>query len=339
MELSVVIPTYNNRAVLERTLGALAAQTFPVDRYEVVLVDDGSTDGTAEMIERFRTRLQMTYLPRPHGGRASSRNAGARAARGRILLFLDSDFFAVPGLLAAHYRHYPPDARGIAIQGASRTHPDTLTTPFMRAREFCLPVPPGPPGRISLFRVSTRNLSLLRADFEAAGGFDEAFGGYGWEDIELAWRLRARGVRFTYDPAASGDHYQLQDLEGLRRKMREGGRSAVYFWQKHRRSWWIGLRLEIAPVLLPFKWLVYRTPLITVPVRTVLRVAEARDWRPLLSECTNHLAWEAYYDGVFAARRAARAKGRVAAGVQGRPGIADHNTSSPDAGATTRDMG
>jgi glycosyltransferase involved in cell wall biosynthesis len=303
MELSVVIPTYNNRPVLERTLEALTAQTFPREHYEIVIVDDGSTDRTAQMVERFRNALAITYLPRAHGGRASTRNAGARVARGRILLFLDSDFFAASGLLAAHHRHYPPGARGIAIQGASRTHPDTLVTPFMRAREFCLVVPPGPPGRISLFRVSTRNLSLVRADFEAEGGFDESFGGYGWEDIELAWRLRARGVRFSYDPAAVGDHYQVQDLAGLRRKMREGGRSAVYFWRKHRRLWWLGLRLEIAPVLLPFKWLVYRTPLVTAPVRTLLPFAEARDWRPLVSECTNHLAWEAYYEGVFAALR------------------------------------
>jgi glycosyltransferase involved in cell wall biosynthesis len=314
MEISVIIPTHNNRRVLGRAIDALLGQTFPRDQFEIVIVDDGSTDGTEEMIERQRGPVAIQYLGQPQRGRAAARNVGARAARGRILLFLDSDFWGAPRLLAEHHKHYPLDARGIAVQGASRTHPETLVTPFMRAREVFVEVPPGPPGRLSLFRVSTRNLSLLKSDFMAAGGFDETFGGYGWEDIELAWRLRARGVRFSFAPGATGDHYQVQTLEGLRRKMREGGRSAVYFWEKHRRSGWLGLRLEIAPVLLPIKWLVYRTPLFTVPIRWILPIAEARGWRYVLSECTNHLAWEAYYEGVFGALAARHRRARPATG-------------------------
>lgn len=301
MEISVIVPTHNNRPVLERALEALRRQTLSGKQYEIVIVDDGSTDGTAEMVEAFRGSMQIQYVAQANRGRASARNTGARAARGRILLFLDSDFWAVPELLAEHHKHYPAGATGIGVQGASRTHPDALATAFMRARETYLEVPPGPPGRISLFRISTRNLSLVKSDFLAVDGFDEAFGGYGWEDIELAWRLRARGVRFSYEPRATGDHYQVQDLEGLRTKMRQGGRSAVYFWQKHRRAMWLGIRLEIAPVLLPIKWLVYRTPLLTGPIRWVLPLAEARGWRYVLSECTNHLVWEAYYEGVFQA--------------------------------------
>ncbi len=301
MEISVIIPTHNNRPVLRRALEALLRQTLPADQYEIVIVDDGSTDGTAEMIEQFRGSARIQYVAQANRGRASARNVGARAARGRILVFLDSDFWAVPELLAEHHKHYPPGTSEIGVQGASRANPNAVATPFMRARETYLEVPPGPPGRISLFRISTRNLSLVKSDFLAVGGFDEAFGGYGWEDIELAWRLRARGVRFSYEPRATGDHYQIQDLEGLRKKMREGGRSAVYFWEKHRRAPWLGIRLEIAPVLLPFKWLVYRTPLLTVPIRWVLPIAEARGWRYALSECTNHLVWEAYYEGVFQA--------------------------------------
>lgn len=303
MEISVVIPTLNNRAVLGRALEALRLQTFATDQYEVVIVDDGSTDGTAEMIEQFRGPTQIQYLTQPNRGRAAARNAGARAARGRILVFLDSDVWAVPELLAEHHKHYPRGATGIGVQGTWRTHPEALDTPFMRAREPYLVVSAGPPGRMSLFRISTANLSLVKSDFLAADGFDEAFGGYGWEDIELAWRLRARGVRFSYEPRATGHHYQVQELEDLRKKMREGGRGAVYFWEKHRRSMWLGIRLEIAPALLPWKWLVYRTPVLTSPIRWVLPIAEARGWVHVLSECINHLRWEAYYNGVFGALR------------------------------------
>ncbi|HYM90121.1 MAG TPA: glycosyltransferase [bacterium] len=338
MELSVIIPTYNNGGVLARTLDALLAQRCSPDLYEIVIVDDGSTDGTAEMVRRLHSPVPIRYVAQPNRGRAAARNLGARVARGRILLFLDSDFFAAPDLLAAHVKHYPPAARRIGIQGASRTHPDTLITPFMQGREVRLEVSPGPPGRISLFRISTRNLSLLRAEFIDVGGFDEAFGGYGWEDIELAWRLYARGVRFTYEPRALGDHYQVQDLEGLREKMRQGGKAAVYFWWKHGRSWWLGLRLEVAPVLLPIKWLVYRTRLLTPLVRWLLPRAEARGWRSLVSECTNHLVWEAYYEGVFSVLAEGRS-GRHAFRRHLGEGVEGARLATPHGGGLQEDQG
>ena len=146
MDVSVIIPTYNNGGVLARTLGALLTQTFPPNRYEIVIIDDGSTDGTAEMVGRLRGPVAIRYVAQPKSGRAAARNLGARVARGRVLLFLDSDFFAGAALVAEHVKHYPPDARRIGIQGASRTHPETLVTPFMRAREVYLEVAPGPPG-------------------------------------------------------------------------------------------------------------------------------------------------------------------------------------------------
>ena len=100
MDVSVIIPTYNNGGVLARTLGALLTQTFPPDRYEIVIIDDGSTDGTAEMVGRLRGPVAIRYVAQPKSGRAAARNLGARVARGRILLFLDSDFFADPALVA-----------------------------------------------------------------------------------------------------------------------------------------------------------------------------------------------------------------------------------------------
>jgi hypothetical protein len=110
-------------------------------------------------------------------------------------------------------------------------------------------------------------------------------------------------VPLWYEPAASAYHYHVQTLEDLLPKVRQSGEGAIYFWRKHGRRASLGIFLEIAPALLPLKWLVYRTGIITMAVETVRPWAERRAWLPLCSECYNHLIWRAYYDGVFAALR------------------------------------
>lgn len=301
--MSVIIPTYNNRRVLRQTIAALLAQDFPPGAYEVIIADDGSTDGTAEMVQAVRGPVPVRYVPQRNRSRAAARNLGTRQARGRILMFLDSDLWAAPVLLAEHYKHYATASRRVGVKGRSITHPDARGSLFMQVKEMGPDLTVQRTGDLSPFHVTSRNLSVRRADFEEAGGFDEAFGGYGWEDMELAMRLRAAGVVFEYEPLALGFHYHAETLEGNVRKLREAGEGAVYFWRKHRRSRHIGMFLEIAPAILPLKWLVYHTPLITPLVRATLPAAEARRWRLILAECYNHLIWRAYYDGVFRAMR------------------------------------
>lgn len=309
MEISVIIPTFNNRDVLRETIRALQRQTFP-HAYELVIADDGSTDGTAEMVQAMRGPAPIRYVTQPNLGRSAARNLGVRTAQGRLLLFIDSDIWVTPEVLASHHRHYPPGADRLGVQGRSLTHPDARTTPFMKTQEITPDLTVRRRHNLSPVHVITRNFSILKAEFEAVGGFDEKFTGYGWEDIELAVRLRARGVVFDYEPDALGYHYHAETFEGLRKKMRQAGEGAVYFWRKHR-SFRLGLFLEILPVLLPLKWLVYRTPLIMPVFRWLLPRAEARGWLLLLSECYTELAWEAYYDGVFAALRRPRVAARA----------------------------
>ena len=151
------------------------------------------------------------------------------------------------------------------MQGRSLTHPDARVTPFMRAREITPDLSVRRRHDLSPVHIITRNFSVLRSEFEAVGGFDEGFTGYGWEDIELAMRLRARGVTFDYDPEALGYHYHVETLEGIRQKLRQAGAGAVYFWRKYDRSRQLGFFLEIFPAALPIKWLVFRTPLVRCP--------------------------------------------------------------------------
>jgi glycosyltransferase involved in cell wall biosynthesis len=304
MEISVVIPSFNNCQVLRRTLDHLAVQTFPRDEYEVVVADDGSTDGTAEMVRTYPFPGTLRYAAHRHGGFAATENLGVRTARGRIVVFVDSDFWVEPGLLAAHHGHYPPGARGIAVQGVTTgIHPDALVTPFMKVKLLSPDLTVRRRHRMSPYHIVTRNLSMLKADLAAAGGFDEAMRGYGYEDLDLALRLTAAGVVFEFEPEARGVHYHVETLQDVERKQYGAGQAAVYVWRKHRRSRRLGLFLEIQPWMLPFKWLVYRTPLIMPALRRLVALGERRQWLWILNECYKNLLQAAFYRGVFEARR------------------------------------
>ncbi len=313
MEISAVISAYNpDLAVLRRTLEALLAQEFPPEQYEIIVADDGSTNGTAEMVRTIHGRAAVRLVAEPHRGLSAARNLGTWEARGRIVLFVDADFWATPTLLAAHRGHYPPGARRVAVQGVTLIHPESLVTPFMKVKEVSPDLTIRRRHNLSPYHVIGRNFSVLREDLDEAGGFDEGFIQYGWEDVDLALRMAARGVVFQYEPEAVGYHYHVENLEGVRRKLRQAGEGAVYFWRKHARSFQLGLFLEILPWMLPVKWLVYRTPLVMPLLRWIVPRAEARGSLLILNECYKNLLQEAYYEGVFTALRQPAGAARAA---------------------------
>jgi GT2 family glycosyltransferase len=306
-EISVVIPTHNNRAVLERSLRALAMQDFSSDRFEIVVLDDGSTDGTEAMV-RSLPAMRLTYHWQPNQGRAAARNAGSRLAKAPILLYLDSDIIAQPDLLSRHAAAHAAARTPIGVQGRTVVSPASKVTPFMKTKELLPDLTVRRRANLSPYHVITRNLSIRADDLWAVGGFDESFPGYGWEDIELGLRLHARGVRFIYDAGALGYHEDVETLDRTREKLRQAGEGAVYFWTKHGRRGGLGFFLEIHPAVLPLKWLVYRTGVIGSAVRRILPWAERGDRLWICSECYNYLLWEAYYTGVFGALRDGRAE-------------------------------
>lgn len=302
VDISVIIPTYNGGWVLHRVIEALRAQDADPDRFEIIVVDDGSTDGSADGIEAGGGLAPVRVLRQENRGRAAARNRGAAEAKGRALLFLDADIWATPGLVSAHMAHHVGGG-ALGVQGRSLQHPDSLKTVFMRATNMMPDVTIRRRHALSPMHIITRNFSVTAAAFQGVGGFDEGFVGYGWEDIELGLRLQQAGVSLRYEPAALVYHHHVQTLDGLIPKLRQSGKGAVYFWRKHGKKAYLGLFLEIHPALLPLKWLVYRTGAITRFVEAVLPWAEQHSVLPLCSECYNHLLWRAYYEGVFGALR------------------------------------
>lgn len=227
LRLSVVVPTYNRSEVLRVCLASLARQTLSLDQFEVLVVDDGSTDDTESVVRGFQGTLSVRYLRQPHNrGRAAARNRGIREATGDVVVFVDSDVFPVPGFLAAHRSIHLASPRAVGRGPLLLTA--HLDDPF--AKRPLLPDP-------SPAFLDTANASVRREHLLAAGGFDEEFRHYGWEDADLGLRLRRMGLKRVYDRRALAYHYQPpatpESVPELLRKEEERARMAVRFLRKH----------------------------------------------------------------------------------------------------------
>jgi glycosyltransferase involved in cell wall biosynthesis len=116
--ITVQLCTYNRRALLGRVMQALFDQDIDPADYEIVLVDDGSTDGTYEaVISQLRPTCALTVVRLRNGGLARGRNAGIERARGEFIMFMDDDVLATPGLLAGHLRCHRAHPRAICRGG------------------------------------------------------------------------------------------------------------------------------------------------------------------------------------------------------------------------------
>ncbi len=207
MKLSVVIPTYNRRDLIARTLPTVLAQDFPSDEYEVVVVVDGSTDGTAEYLRGIRSPVAMRVLGQPNRGPAAARNAGIAAARGEIVLFLDDDIRCDPSLVRKHLAAHQ-GADSCIVFGPSLIAPESLpglATEVVRASydaDRDRMTSEGSP-RSEYDVWVTSNSSAPRALLLAHGGYDESVRLTIYEDAELAIRLWKAGVRFRFEPEAA----------------------------------------------------------------------------------------------------------------------------------------
>jgi glycosyltransferase involved in cell wall biosynthesis len=239
-EFSVVIPTYNRLEVLPEVLAALAAQEG-APAFEVVVVDDGSTDGTGDWLRAWSARprsISTRVHAQANAGPAKARNAGVALAAGTWVAFLGDDTVPEPGWLAAHaaaHRRHGGD-KTVAVLGYTAWHRRMRLTPFLRyinehGLQFGYALIDDP-DNVPFNFFYTSNLSLAR-ELLLAEPFDLRFPYAAWEDIEVAYRLRRHGLRLTYEPRARVAHDHPTDLARFAVRQEKAGYCAVVFYRLH----------------------------------------------------------------------------------------------------------
>lgn len=261
-DISVVIPTYNRLDTLAHVIPTLLAQDLPADRYELLVCDSNSTDGTREYLAGVHAdHPNVRHLPGAYTGRAMARNAGIAAAQGEVVLFNDSDILASPDLLSQHLRHHSAE-RDVAVVGLEVQVKDLEDYAYKRdhpeARGFL-----HKPSRKQLpwLYFLTGNASVRREDLLRVGSFDESFTGYGHEDLELGYRLEKAGIRILYEPNAVNYHCQDVPHDDQKEKMKLAGRSTVRFYRKHP-DFAVKLNLGMTPLSLGLHGALTRMPAI-----------------------------------------------------------------------------
>ena len=235
MFVSVVIPTYNRRPILEKCLLALEQQqACPlIDRYEVVVVDDGSTDGTPDWLRQNATRFpHVRLIEQSHGGPAEGRNRGVDHAQGDVIVFIDSDLVVTDSFLSCH-------AGSLVSSWAERG--DRLCFTYgavVNTANFEQPTAERHKLRdLSWAYFATGNVAIDKEVLQRAGLFDTGFRLYGWEDLELGERLRRMGVKLIKCPAAVGYHWHpaltLDQIPRLIQVEGERARMGLVFFRKH----------------------------------------------------------------------------------------------------------
>jgi glycosyltransferase involved in cell wall biosynthesis len=234
LTISVIIPTYNRKAWLCQTLDSLAQQTWPADYFEVIVVDDGSEDGTAE-IGAASFPFPLRYFWQTNQGDAAARNTGAQQSQADVLVFLDDDILVTPDYLTCLVREHATFHQRIVVgteylwlkQSNPLLH-DVASLPASETEQMI---------EIPFVEVCSNNMSLRREAYFSIGmmqglGFS---GSSIWCDVDFSYRAYHQGFAFYRSTRAICWHrdYVASSLENRKKRMREVAYRAVVLFQKY----------------------------------------------------------------------------------------------------------
>lgn len=261
MNASVIIPTHNRKSILSSVLHYYTLQVRTEDPFELVIVDDGSTDGTSllfKSLEDMNANLStgnlkdygerivsikqgqgqpssnhapyiVRYIKIEKSGRSVARNIGIVLSTNPLIIFADDDIFVEPEFIRKHIQAHGHNDKRV-VQGRV-IHTGDLKNPLSARWK---------PRDINTAFLSTGNASILKKHIVQAGMFDDSYSIYGWEDFDLGIHLKENGIAsirrpiygYHFDP-----HKRALTPQETYQKERERGFSAVYFYKNHPLRW------------------------------------------------------------------------------------------------------
>jgi glycosyltransferase involved in cell wall biosynthesis len=233
VDASVVIPTHNRARLLDRVLESFARQTADRSAFEVVVVDDGSTDDTEAVCNAYRQDLDTRYVRIEWAGTGAAKNAGIAAARSPLIVFADDDDLANPELVAQHIRaHAAHPEREIAVLGYTTWDPALPVTELMHfvteVGGFLFSYPRLRQGdALDYHHFWSGRVSVKRELLLESGDFDTHMPAL--EDVELGYRLSALGLRIVFNRRAVNYMLRPFDFDSFCRRCERTGRGLARF--------------------------------------------------------------------------------------------------------------
>ncbi|MFC1770794.1 glycosyltransferase [Candidatus Margulisiibacteriota bacterium] len=231
--ISVILGSFNQKEVLVKVIDSFANQTMPADEYELVVVDSSSSDGSDKLLASFKPSCHFQYQVCENKGKTAARNKAIELAKSDIILITDADMIADKNLVKTHYLAHKNADKPTCFEGLTYnltklewpTDRNNLS-PYIK-RNYRLNA------KLGWWYFLTGNISLPKKVFFDANGFSEEFTGYGWEDLELGYRLSQNKTPLRYLKTAVNYHYHvITEEEEIERNINKG-KSAKVFLSKH----------------------------------------------------------------------------------------------------------
>lgn len=235
--VSVIIPTYNRKASLLRTLESLERQSYPVDRFEVIVVDDGGNDRSEEVVAQRSFTFSLHYVRQENQGAAAARNRGALQSNGKYLIFVDDDIRLLPHTVERLAVH--ANTEKAILQGTLTTPAEILAgSAFARLADSNRPSVSSGNGswQVSFENCMTGLLGVRREDFLALGMFQDPTGGWpNWDDVDFGYRAHQAGYRLLRVDGAVAEHwdYALSSLSNTCQRLERAAFSGATLLRRY----------------------------------------------------------------------------------------------------------
>jgi len=239
---SVIIPVLNEERTIRECLVSLLGMDYPPERREIIVVDNGSTDRTANIVKSFPVR----YLREERRGASYARNRGIEASKGEILAFTDADCMVTTGWLRELVQGFEDEEIG-GVEGETVAYPpDTPLERYIARRSYSHRARRRSP--LYPYVIMT-NVAFRREVFNRIGLFDTRFPSAGGEDVDLTWRfLQETDLTLRYNPSAVVFHRHRSNVREFFAQQMRNGRSLALLqakyparlpwgWRKEARAW------------------------------------------------------------------------------------------------------